>query len=140
MDLLTLESHQIIKMKILLSVLLLPALTYAQQKGDNTIIIPKVTMDQAVKVFMDHGYIIGAATSEVVTTIPKKTPNKITIIFEMQIKDSTGYLQGTYDGTQIIPGLWEHSESYAGHYKGGSFKIMDNLAKSFGQTVTYSIL
>jgi hypothetical protein len=127
-------------MKLLFTLLLIPALTYSQQKGDNTIIIPKVTMDQAVKVFMDRGYMIGAATSSVVTTIPKKSPNKITIIFEIQIKDSTGFLQGTYDGKQIVPGLWEHSESYAGHYKGGSFKIMDSLAKSFDQTVTYSKL
>ncbi len=125
-------------MKLLFAVLLTPALTYAQQKGDNTIIIPNVTMDKAVKIFMDHGYMIGAATSLVVSTIPKKSPNKITIIFQMQIKDSTGYLQGTYDGRQIVPGLWKHSESYAGHYKGGSFDIMDSLAKSFGQPVTYS--
>lgn len=92
-------------MKRLFALLLIPALTYAQQKGDNTIIIPKVTTDQTVKVFMDHGYMIGAATPSVVTTIPKKSPNKITIILEMQIKDSTGYLQGTYDGKQIVPGL-----------------------------------
>src|ERR1700688_4614433 len=97
------------KILVLFILFSFPILTNAQKKGDNTIIIPKVTMDQTVKIFMDHGYMIGAATSSVVTTVPKKSPNKITIIFEMQIKDTTGYLQGTYDGKQIVPGLWAHS-------------------------------
>jgi len=125
-------------MKPLAVLLLVPFLSYAQQKGDNTIVIPKVTMDQTIKVFTEHGYMIGAATPSIVTTIPKKSSNQITIIFEMQIIDSIGFLQGTYDGKQIVPGLWEHSESYAGHYKGGSFKIMDSLATSFGHQVTYA--
>jgi hypothetical protein len=125
-------------MKLFYTLLLWPCITLAQQKGDNTIVIPKVTVDQAVKIFTDHGYMIGAATPSVVSTIPKKSPNQITIIFELLIKDSVGFLQGTYDGKQIIPGLWQHSESYAGHYKGGSFQIMDSLAKSFGQPITYS--
>jgi hypothetical protein len=124
-------------MKTLFALLLFPILTSAQQKGDNTIVIPHATTDQAVKVFMEHGYMIGAATGSVVSTVPKKSPNQITIIFEMQIKDSTGFLHGTYDGKPIVPGLWEHSESYAGHYKGGSFKMMDSLAKSFSQPVSY---
>lgn len=106
-------------------------------KGTNTIVISNVTGEQAVKVFIDHGYMIGSSAYGVITTIPKKSPNHITIIFELEIKDSTGYLRGTYDRHQIVPGLWKHAESYGGHYKGGSFEIMDSLARSFNRPIKY---
>ncbi len=124
-------------MKIILWLLLVPFSGFSQKPNINTIVIPGTTMEKATMVLIDKGYMIGAATPNLVTTVPKKSANQITIVFQILIHDSTGFLQGTYDGKQIVPGLWEHSESYAGHYKGGSFKIMDSLAKAIGQPVTY---
>lgn len=107
-------------------------------KGANTIIITNITGEQAVQIFRDHGYTVTSSGYGIITTIPKKSPADITIAFTLEIKDSTGYLRGTYDGKEIVPELWEHTESASGHYKGGSFKIMDSLARSFGQHIYYT--
>lgn len=110
----------------------------AQAKNDNTIIINGITYSQAVNVFRQCGYLIGAATESVVSTVPQKSKNKIPIVFQIDIKDSIGYFHGKYDGRDITPNLWAHSESYAGHYKGGSFQIMDSIAKAFGKPLSYA--
>jgi hypothetical protein len=127
-------------MKILTAIVfVIPIFCDAQApKGTNTIIITNITGEQAVQIFRDHGYTVTSSGSGIINTIPQKSPANITIAFAMEIKDSTGYLRGTYDGKEIVPELWEHTESASGHYKGGSFKIMDSLARSFGQHIYYT--
>jgi hypothetical protein len=82
-------------MKLLFAFVLIPCLSFAQQKNDNTIVIPNATTDQTIQIFRNHGYMIGAAAAGIVTTIPKKSPNNIVLVFEMERFDriSSGYLR-----------------------------------------------
>lgn len=124
--------------KIWLFFLLTPLLGAAQApKGTNTILISPASGDQIVKVLTGRGYIIAAAAFGVITTAPRKNENHCTIVLSFEIKDSTATLHGTYEGKPITPELWKHSESYGGHYKGGSFEIMDSVARAIGNP-TYS--
>jgi hypothetical protein len=125
--------------KILTAILIAaPIFCNAQApKGTNTIVITSITGEEAVQIFRDHGYTVSSPGYGIISTIPKKSPADFTIAFELEIKDSTGYLRGTYDGKQIVPELWEHTESASGRYKGGSFRIMDSLARSFGKHIYY---
>jgi hypothetical protein len=126
-------------MKILTAIVtLIPVFCDAQApKGTNTIVITNITGEQAVQIFRDHGYTVSSSGYGIINTIPQKSPANIMIAFALEIKDSTGFLRGTYGGKEIVPELFEHSESASGHYKGGSFKIMDSLARSFGQHIFY---
>lgn len=122
-------------MKTLLFLLLpvLPMLGVSQApKGTNTILISPVSGDHIVKVLTERGYTISAAAYGVITTAPRKNENHCTIVLSFEIKDSTATLHGTYEGRPITPELWKHSESYGGHYKGGSFEIMNEVAKAIG--------
>lgn|GEM_PF-2947431 len=120
-----------------LAFLLIAGSVTAQTKKTNTIVIHGISEKQAIDVFKSHGYLIAGSGSGYISTVPQKSKDGIEIVLQMQIKDSTGYLRGRYDGKEIRYGLWKFSESYAGHYKGGSFEIMDLVAKAFGRPVTY---
>jgi hypothetical protein len=125
-------------MKLLL-LLLFPAFSCAQVPAKaNTIIIHGISQDQAVNVFKGAGYLVAGYSNGFISAVPQKSKNGIEIVLQLEIKDSTGYLQGRYDGRQIRQGLWKFDETYAGHYRGGSFDMMDSVARAFGRPVAYA--
>jgi hypothetical protein len=126
------------KMKFFL-IFLFPAAAICQvPKKANTIIIHGVSQEQAIIVFKAAGYLIAGSGNGFISTVPQKSKNGIEIVLQMEIKDSTGYLQGIYDGRQIREGLWKFNESYAGHYRGGSFEMMDSVAHMFRRPISYT--
>jgi hypothetical protein len=123
-------------MKLVVFILLFPVLLSAQHKGDNTIVIPGITMDQTLKVFRDKGYDIGNTKLNIIWTLPIKVVNGIYAYYEMTITDSTGYLQEIWGNNKIEYGLKGKSQLYL-DVNVESFWEMDSLAKSFGRPVTY---
>jgi hypothetical protein len=124
-------------MKLLLFFLLPISAICQIPKKSNTIIIHGISQYQAISVFKAAGYLVAGSGNGFISTVPQKSKNGIEIVLQMEIKDSTGYLQGRYDGRQIREGLWKFNESYAGHYRGGSFEMMDSVAHMFGRPLTY---
>ncbi len=84
-------------MKILLVCLLfLSTFCIAQQKGDNTIVLPNVSVDSVYKVLARNGYVIIVSNKyQVVTDLaPLKKNNSIKVKLSFYIADSTIELSG----------------------------------------------
>jgi len=84
-------------MKILLLCLLyLSNFCIAQQKGDNTIVLPNVPVDSVYKVLARNGYVVIASNKyQVVTDLtPLKKNNSIKVKLSFYIADSTIELSG----------------------------------------------
>lgn len=128
-------------MKILL-LIFLPALSFAQPKGSNTIIVHPVTMEAVVKNLEAMKFGVANDGFGTITTIPKYVENHGHMQITVTVKDTTAYISGTFfrfeEPAEITPELFKNDYSYGGHYLGGTFKVLDTYAHSLGGTITYS--
>lgn len=134
--------------KIFTVFLLLPALLFAQNKGDNAIVIPNdVSLQQIKAVLFKNGYLIINSDSIFINTSEKEVP-KSAILLKIMIAriDSVTYIKGQSRTTTTITvfGATAQNDFATLEFKGmkgspnkDAWNEMDRIAKLISPTVSY---
>jgi len=107
-------------------------------KGTNLITIKNFDIKLVVLTLEENGFSVANDGYGVITTIPKRMPNRGVIMITAKIKDSLTFLSGVFEDQVITPELFKNKESYGGHQLSGSFDVLNEIAKSLHGEVSYS--
>jgi len=143
--------------KIILIAFLIPASLFAQTKGDNTIIIKKISFADVVNGLLDNGYTIQKLDSnyKTVTTdfincpMDNGKPSTFNISIYVRVKDSTAFISSKwFSNIGLSRGLFQSSREpgpmdiYPIVYTWGAnkhgFMHMNKFAQSLKQPVLYA--
>lgn len=148
-------------MKLLLFLVFMPAIVFAQPKDAKTIIVKNVTFTEVCSQLLDKGYAIEKKDDQLQTvrTEPKKyTTWNAAYVINIRVKDSTAFITATFTAPYENPltsnaakqePLWNNEPVYNRTNKKGvpqsksmqgyAFKAVNEFALSFNKPVEYSL-
>ena len=106
-------------------------------KGTNLIIVKNSDIKLVVLTLEEKGFSVANDGYGVLTTIPRRQPNRGVIMITAKIKDSLTYLSGVFEDQVITPELFKNKESYGGHQLSRSFDVLNEIAKSLHGEISY---
>lgn len=112
--------------------------SYSQEKQDNTIIVRGTSQRAVAEGLHQKGFRVAFDGFNRFTTIPKILDNHGELVIMVEVKDSTAYISGTFEGNEITPDLFKHKESYGGHYLGNTFQILQDFATTLNGHIAYA--
>lgn len=133
--------------RILFLIAFIPALSFAQEKGDNAILISanEITEEKIMSALLSSGYPVDKSAKDYFTTQPVKKKGSSSIKFSVYRKDSSSYImQGWFNITNLYyygSGGGFQQITFKG-LKGSAMKQawqeMDLVAKKINEAVTYT--